>query len=95
MTLISEATHLRMLKSSGAELITHATGEFWAIFKVDFEAVSGEVEVEQRVPTLFARTSDAEGLPKAAILTRAGKQYRVVRHEPDEDGETRLILSRA
>ncbi|MDQ1345051.1 MAG: hypothetical protein QG586_581 [Pseudomonadota bacterium] len=86
----TERDRLSMLRVLG-ETVRVGAVDLWAIFDHDY-VLAGEVE--QRVPTLTIRTSDAEAHCKAkgASVTVAGRVYRIRRHEPDGTGMSRLIL---
>lgn len=89
--LISDATNLRMLKALGAKCIRHDNGELWAIFDNSFQAALEDGSIESRGPALTGRTMDLTQVRKGAAITfkvhGVESTYRVLRHEPIDDGE--------
>jgi hypothetical protein len=94
--LISESTHLAMLRVVGAELVRTDDGEFWAVFHNAYQGVSaGDLDVEESRPALTCRTCDVTrlSLRKDSVLHVRGKDWRVLRPEQsDDEAETVLIL---
>jgi hypothetical protein len=90
--MIGPADHLDMLRALGGQVVTCAAGQFVAILENEFLEADG---VEGRTPVLTCRTVDVQQLQigaKGAVLQVGGDTYRVRRHEPAGDGESRLIL---
>ncbi len=94
--LISEQTHLVMLRAAGAKLVRTDAGEFWAVHHEAYQGVTlGDLDVEEARPALTCRSLDVVrlGLRKDSIVTVNGRDLRIMRPERSEDGdETVLIL---
>ena len=93
----SDADRLESLRAVGAETVEFDGGKFDGVFDLAYIEIDAmDTSVDSRQPLLVARTSDVERIPKGAILSlRGNKRFRIVRHEPDGVGISRLILAEA
>jgi hypothetical protein len=93
--LESDADRLASIKWLGGQLVSHAQGEFWALFDNDFQQALGDGMVESRGPALTARLVDVEQLRKDTVLNVAGKTFKLKKAEPEEStGFSVLLLGR-
>lgn len=81
-------------KGSGfAEVITYALGtDFDGIWDEEYTELDadGYARVSGTAPACWCRTSQAPA--RGAVISRNSKNYVVVEHQPNDDGETLLIL---
>lgn len=79
--------------SGFAELITYAAGtDFVGIWEEDYQELDadGYVRVSGTAPACWCRTSEAPA--RGEIINRDSTNYIIVEHQPNDDGETLLIL---
>ena len=79
-----------------AETITYAAGtDFIGIWNEDYQEVDadGYVQVSSTAPACWCRTSDAPAIDET--IARGAASYIIVDHQPNDDGETLLILREA
>jgi len=76
-----------------AETITYPAGtDFIGIWEEDYQELDadGYVRVSGTSPSCWCRTTAAPAVD--AVITRNSKNYVIVEHQPNDDGETLLIL---
>lgn len=79
-----------------AETITYPAGsDFIGIWEEDYQQLDAEgyVQVSSTAPALWCRTTDAPAID--GTITRNSTNYIIVDHQPNDDGETLLILREA
>jgi len=82
--------------SGHAELITYALGtDFIGVWDQDYIELDadGYARVSGTAPACWCRTSDAPA--RGQTIRRASTNYIIVEHQPNDDGETLLILREA
>ena len=81
-------------KGSGfAEVITYALGtDFAGIWQEDYVELDadGYARVSGTTPACWCRTSQAPAVGE--VINRNSTNYVIVEHQPNDDGETLLIL---
>lgn len=88
----TEADRLAILRGLGGVDVASGGRVFVAVFDNEYLGQDAGVEVEGRQPVLTCLTSEADRLVKGAVIDVCGASYRVVRHEPDGTGMSRLVL---
>jgi len=79
-----------------AETITYAAGsDFIGIWNEDYQELDadGYVQISSTSPAVWCRTSDAPAIDET--IARGSDSYVIVDHQPNDDGETLLILREA
>lgn len=89
--LENDADRLALIRAVDGSFIKADLGVFEAIFDNDY-ILAGEVE--ERVAMLICLSSDVDKLKlvKGAAVAIGESSFRVLRHEPDGTGMSRLIL---
>lgn len=92
----SDAARLASIRAlSGGISVFGPHGAFCAIFDRQYSSAGvGDLEMESRSPALTCRSIDVEDLTKDETVTVEGRDFRVLRREPDSPspGFTVLIL---
>lgn len=76
-----------------AETITYPAGtDFIGIWNEDYQELDadGYVQVSGSAPACWCRTSDAPAIDEQ--INRGSDSYIIVDHQPNDDGETLMIL---
>ena len=76
-----------------AETVGYPAGaDFTGIWEEDYQELDadGYVRVSGTAPACWCRTTAAPAIDE--VIVRAGTNYVIVEHQPNDDGETLLIL---